>query len=381
MIPMRGEITGVIRKRFPAFARIGFLALLICGIAPGARAVTPQTAAGADSSNPTLTLEQYEAELDRLASAVSDLPEHAGQIEALRKSLPPGWQVERGGEKYDVSAAWLASDLKDIEDRPKDRLALCDDAAKQLRSMRAEAEKIGTAAENPDRANARARITKILSQREYQQVHQSTWFARVWDQVQRWIEWLLDHTLGRLLGEGALRTTLLYVILIGVFLCVAVWLVRSLTSIVRSENFRADAVFPAGKHWRDWAREALAAATSGDYRAALHAAYWAGVYRLADLGAWHLDRARTPREYLRMLEEQRARGAEGGSHVRESDAEGIAAEQNPAGRAAALAALTRRMEASWYGYLPATEQDFDNAVNDLETLGCRLRSTAQTAKS
>ena len=136
--------------------------------------------------------------------------------------------------------------------------------------------------------------------------------------------------------------------------------------MVRTESPSVEAVFPPGKHWRDWTREASTAAAGGDYRAALHSAYWAGVYRLAELGAWKLDRARTPREYLRMIGEQ---------------AQSELAEQNPVGRELALKDLTQGMEASWYGFLPATQQDYDKAVAHLETLGCRFHSTAQTAKS
>jgi hypothetical protein len=363
---MRGGSNGKVLRRL--------CASLICA----ALALAP-IATNADNSNPNLTLGQYEAELDRLASAVSALPKHADQIEGLRKSLPAGWQVQAGGEKYEVSSAWLASALAEIEKSPADRKVLCDEAAEQLKNLRAEAERAGAGGAGVNYADAHAQVAKILSEREYSQAHESTWLSKVWDQVQRWIDWVLNRTVGRLLGQGALRTTVLYAILIGVFLCVAVWVVRSLTSIVRSESLRVDASYPAGKHWRDWVREALNAAGRGDYRAALHAAYWAGVFRLAELGAWQLDRARTPREYLRMLNEQQLNEQQrrGG----EREVMQAAQASDPAGRTAALGDLTRRMEASWYGYLPATEQDFDNAVNDLETLGCRLRSTALTAKS
>ncbi len=378
---MRCDTTGKFRRGFASGIGCGLLVLLACTALPSIHALAQSAARDTNSSKPNLTLDQYETEMDRLASAVSVLPQHPEQIGDLRISVPPGWQVEAGGEKYDVSAAWLASALEEIEKHPAERKALCEEATEQLRSLRAEAGKADVIVVGANRTDARARLDKILSQREYLQVHQASWLSKVWDQVERWIDWLLDHTLGRLMGEGAVRTTVLYIIMIAVFLCAAVWLVRSLGLIVRSESLRVDAVFPPGKHWRDWAREALTAATMGDYRAALHAAYWAGVYRLAELGAWQLDRARTPREYLRMLDEQRTRGEESGYIVQPQEARGAGADRDPAARTAALSALTRSMEASWYGYLPATRQDFDNAVNHLEKLGCRLRSTVQTANS
>ena len=50
-------------------------------------------------------------------------------------------------------------------------------------------------------------------------------------------------------------------------------------------------------------------------------------------------------------------------------------------RAAALAALTRNLESTWYGYQPATVGEFHTAVRQLEVLGCRFPSSLQTANS
>ena len=324
--------------------------------------------AGADRAAPneSVTLPQYENELDRIAKAFADLPAHPDGADALKQSLPSGWIVETGQQKYKVSAGWIADALKAIEKTPKDRKNICDEVVKQLKSLRAEAAHATDSAEVLNRADAKARLQKILQQREFNQVKGQSWWSEMWDQISRWIDWLLSHTLGRLFGNGAVKTVLIYALIGVVFLFGAVWLVRGMRTLVRNEALSVSAVFPPGKHWRDWAREATAAASRGDYRAALHSAYWAGVYRMAEVGAWQLDRARTPREYLRMIGEQ-------------SQAE--LAAQNPVGSAIALKALTHGMEASWYGFTPATEQDFEKAVSHLETLGCRFHSTAQTAKS
>jgi hypothetical protein len=315
----------------------------------------------------TVTLAQYESELDRLANAFSDLPEHPSGVEALRQTVPSGWIVDTGQEKYEVSAAWIADALKVSGKSPSDQKKIWTDTAATLKSLRAEAESWKNRGAEGNRADAKARLQKILQRREFNQAAKGqSWWSEMWDQVWRWIDWLLDHTIGRLLGNGAARTVALWVLIGAVFLFAALWIVRGMRSMVRTEGLSVEAVFPPGKHWRDWTREASAAASRGDYRAALHSAYWAGVYRLAELGAWKLDRARTPREYLRMIGEQ---------------AQNELAEQNPVGREMALKDLTHGMEASWYGFLPATQQDYDKAVAHLETLGCRFHSTAQTVKS
>jgi hypothetical protein len=315
----------------------------------------------------SVSLAQYESQLDRIARAFSDLPSHPDGVDALKQSLPSGWIVDAGQEKYEVSAEWIAATLTTKEKDPKELKKIWESAAARVKSMREEAEQMKGSAAQGNRADANARLHKILARREFNQGKGGdSWWSQMWAQVERWIDWLLDHTLGRLLGNGTARTVAIYVLIGVVFLFAAVWIVRGMRSMARSETLSVDAVFPPGKHWRDWTREASAAAGRGDYRAALHSAYWAGVYRLAELGAWKLDRARTPREYLRMIGEQ---------------AQNELAEQNPVGREIALKDLTHGMEASWYGFLPATQQDYDKAVAHLETLGCRFHSTAQTAKS
>jgi hypothetical protein len=97
-------------------------------------------------------------------------------------------------------------------------------------------------------------------------------------------------------------------------------------------------------------REARAAAERGDYRAAIHAAYWAAVARLEETKSLPEDRSRTPRESLRLIRRE-----------------------NPA--YAPLSQLTRRFELVWYGYRAATAADWTDAMQQLEALGCQRSST------
>ena len=344
------------------------LSLTISLVISGSVARAAANSSGDDSASKRIvTLAQYENELDRLANAFSDLPAHPSGVDALRQSLPSAWIVMDGQQQHEVSAGWIAEALEVDGKSPGDLKKIWTDTAARLKVLRADAESVKDASGGDNRADAKARLQKILSRREFNQAKGGqSWWSQMWDQVQRWISWLLDHTLGRLLGNGAAKTVALYILIGAVFLFAAVWIVRGMRTLARSETLSVEAVFPPGKHWRDWTREATTAASRGDYRVALHAAYWAGVYRLAEVGAWKLDRARTPREYLRLIGEQ---------------AQNELAAQNPVGRELALKDLTHGMEASWYGFLPATEQDYDKAIAHLETLGCQFHSTAQTAKS
>jgi hypothetical protein len=83
-----------------------------------------------------------------------------------------------------------------------------------------------------------------------------------------------------------------------------------------------------------------------DWRNAIHLAYWAGISFLESGGAWKPNRARTPREYLRLM----------GSRKPEYPS---------------LAALTRKFELVWYGDRAASSLDFQETLGQLEKLGCR----------
>lgn len=341
-------------------------AVLLCFISPGLRASNESS-----TNDPTLTVAQYEAELDRLSSAVSRLADHPDEIRALRESLPSGWVVAAEGAQFEISCEWIVGSLKDMEENLTERKKRSAELAGQIRKMRSEAEKVSGTAQSVDEASARGKLQQILSGREYQSVRSQSWLGRMVDKVERWIDWILEHTVGRLVESGPARTLIFWMLVIGVFLIIAVWVVRILMRMARSESLRVEGVFPPGKNWRDWAHQALSEARHGDYRSALHSAYWAGVYKLGDLGAWQIDSARTPREYLGLL-----------TNYPTSIMSFPAPESHPTvGRLAALTSLTRSMEAAWYGYLPATEKDFEAAIENLETLGCKLGSTAQTANS
>ena len=103
---------------------------------------------------------------------------------------------------------------------------------------------------------------------------------------------------------------------------------------------------PSEKHWRSWLADARTAAGNGNWREAIHYAYWAGISNLEESGAWIPDRARTPREYLRLISPNNSRRP-------------------------VLHDLTKKFELTWYGQLNAQPADYDAVLLDLEKLGCR----------
>jgi hypothetical protein len=99
------------------------------------------------------------------------------------------------------------------------------------------------------------------------------------------------------------------------------------------------------KDWPRWLADAHDAAAHAQWREAVHFTYWCAVAFLEARGAWRPDRARTPREYLRLL----------ASSSPDRDQFG---------------ALTRDFERIWYGAAAADRAAFDESIARLRQLGC-----------
>jgi hypothetical protein len=101
----------------------------------------------------------------------------------------------------------------------------------------------------------------------------------------------------------------------------------------------------SAQSWTVWLEQARRAGAQNNWREAIHLAYWAGISFLELNGAWRPDRARTPREYLRMLSNA--------SEHRET-----------------LGSITRMFELAWYAKQQADATSFSQMMQALERLGC-----------
>jgi len=316
----------------------------------------------------------YIAELDRVSTAVSGLAENPSRIAPLRDSLPKMWLVRAKDQAFSVSTEWLVSTLATMDSTPKLRASLEKDLLARLGILREEAAAFEKPSAEPDAAAARARVTEILKRREFESVSPPGWFQKLAQRVASWIMRTLRRVLRPILGIPHSGEVLIWGIVVVLFLLLAVLVARVLLRTARTGNLSLDSPIPPGKTWRDWAREALEAAARRDYRDAVHRGYWAGIFRLWDLGALKVERDRTPREYLRMLAESDAERAEPAPSSDRSPA-------NLPEQRAALATLTRRLEVTWYGYQVTTQEDFRATIENLEALGCRFPSILPTAES
>jgi hypothetical protein len=345
MLP-RSRSSRMIRYWFASPLRTSLFVFLI-------GAAVPAVAVG-QTTQPDAALDvvSYESELDRVASAVK----HPGETNQLRRSLPRSWPVRVGENTVEVSTGWLASDLKKLEEDPANGVAITRSIESHLAEMRKAAAALEHGSAAPANLDAaHTQLDKILSGREFAGAQGPSPFDLWKARVMRWFNEQILRLLSRL-HLGAKTGNMLAWVIVGVaFLALLYWVWRTLSPASRRRETPAEPVTESNDP-RLWAKDALAAADRGDYREAVHCAYWAAVVHLETLGVLKRDRARTPRESLRLLD----------PHPHEQSL---------------LREFTRRFELIWYGYRPASAQDWYEARSNLEKIGCLTPSTPATANS
>jgi len=289
----------------------------------------------------TLTPAEYRAEIDSLLKATEQLDSSGTATPEALRHLPPSWRVHTDQQDFEILTEGLRRDVKRYEDDNDEDNAFAIET--RLKSLRAEID--GFEKPPADVSASRSALNSILAGREFRDVEGPTWFDRL---RQRLLEWIF-RILGSIIRKTSIPTvgrSLVYV-LIGLALAAllyiayrSIWQTRQLDEVVPRD------LPVSAKEWTIWLAEARAAAAKGQWRDAIHLAYWAGISFLERQGFWKPDRARTPREYLRLLSSA--------SEQRET-----------------LVSLTRIFELAWYAKRDASERTFSDTLAELEKLGCR----------
>jgi len=336
-------------RRLPALAAILLVLMLL---APGSARTaesTPQSPAA-----PAYDSESFIKELGRLKAALVTAGNSTEALRSYRESLPKAWAVETGGRRYDVPTDLLRSRLARAERLPDLRGQQVNLARDYLDALAAETASLsGEPATATD--SARAKLDAILSRPEYARSKQQSWWDRMRERINEVLFNALMRILRRVGGQASLGFILLWIGVSAAAIFIAYFLFRVWFRAARAEEMALQAAAVPVKSWQEWVFAAREAAGRGDYRMAIHCAYWAGIARLQDLGALAPDRAKTPREYLRALEKSK-----------------LLVTQTAGTRRQALEVLTSHLEKIWYGYRIATEADFRDSLAQLETLGCHL---------
>ena len=309
--------------------------------------VSPGSTAQIEAPSRLLTLEEYQSTLQQWSSEVGRISADPSTAQRLRESLPQRVQVRIEPKAIESSTAWLDKALDTLQKtKPDKKPDLIKKIQARLEAMQQEARQFA----QPSAAvsESQTKLKGILAGREFSSVRGPSAWQLLKEKIDRWINKILGKIFSNVAAPAQTGQILVWVA-IGLAACVlAIWLKRRLSGAAQDVR-RQPVPFaaPSFKGSRKWLAEAQVAALEGKWRDAIHLAYWAGVARLEEGGAWVPDRARTPREYLRLLRPENRY-------------------QPP------LAELTKHFEVIWYGDRQASSTDFQHAVAQLERLQCRL---------
>jgi hypothetical protein len=311
---------------------------------------TPRPAPPVESFDPA----SFAGELGRLKSELETARKSPTALRAFRDSLPDAWTVRAGEQLYNVPTSPFASRLIQAENNSAVREQQLNQARDFLDALAAEANSL-SGLPPAERSGAQAALARILARPEFTNRRQQSWWDRFWARINAMIADALFRLLSRLGGQQSFGEILLWIGVCAAAILIAYWIFRRWFRAARLEEIALESAGVPVRSWQQWVYASRAAAAQGDYRMAIHCAYWAGIARLEEIGALSADRAKTPREYLRTLTKAK-----------------LLVSETHATRYQALSMLTSRLEKIWYGYHIATENDFRDSLAQLEVLGCHL---------
>jgi hypothetical protein len=294
----------------------------------------------------SISITEYKQQLRDMAGKVDSLKTNPYQVGRLVAEIPDTVSVRTTSGEIKVNYKTLKDDLTAFSRADEEkRASLLEQFQNYVRALNAEAENFDQS--RTDISTSRNRLNQILAQREFNKVKgpdaKEAFLARIF----RWISRVLGKLVLRSGSNFDVMRLFIYLLVAAAAIFLLIWTIRRLRRPQEELPQREIIPFaPSARNWRAWLADARALAQQQDWRNAIHLAYWAGISYLEEHGAWKPNRARTPREYLRLI--------------------GTRAAQYPV-----LAALTRKLELVWYGYGEAAESDFHETLGQLEKLGCR----------
>jgi len=288
-----------------------------------------------------LTVAEYRSEIENLLAATERLDGAGNGVPEVFEVLPQSWSIHTDAGDFEIATEGLRRDIH----RYKDEQNAANAAAIRARLEMLRRDIDGFEQQPSDVSAQRAELNGILARREFGDVRGPNWT----DRLKRWMLEKLLYLFSRLFRSSAIPTVGKYFVygLIGLAGLALLYLVyRGILGDRKMEEVIPKDLPVSAKEWTIWLSEARTAAGRGDWREAIHLAYWAGISFLERQGYWKPDRARTPREYLRLISDS--------SEVRET-----------------LTALTRIFELAWYAKRESSEATFGQTLEQLEKLGCR----------
>lgn len=293
-----------------------------------------------------LTLSEYRQQLQHVQQSLNSLGNDSLRAGDLRQSLPDHWRIQTEQHSFDISNRHLQTQLQRFQTHSEDRARLLGTMQQAISGELAES----IAFDQPIDTSAGPKLDAILQQKEFRNLSRNQSPLERWkDRLLGWLVRFLSGIFRNATKHPEVSQILMWALIGLIIVALAIWIKVLVTRAPPDEYpfpISEHPLAPSHKRWQQWLDEARSAADSGNWREAVHLNYWAAISYLESSGAWRPDRARTPREYLRLLSD-------------------VSARREP------LSDLTRRFELIWYAQHHATRDDFDRTLAQLERIGCR----------
>jgi hypothetical protein len=299
---------------------------------------------GSTQEEPTkvqqVTAAEYRAHLQNLKMLVEACKKDPAECDA--KKVGEDERVEGSG--FQARWSWLREMLASAHDiKEPTREKVLQEAVARLNEDAAFA--AGTALQSNDEfQRARKKTDEVLLRPEFQTVLRQSYIEREIAKFWQWVAEMFDGV-----SQFGKRSPWLVPLVEWGSIALAAagllaWMLRTIQRqrlAVRIES--SASVEMLQKESGNWAELARFEAARQDWRAAVHCLYWATIVMMEGRKMWRQNRARTPREYLLLLEP--------GSRMQQ-----------------ALRRLTQLFERIWYGLRPAAESDYTTALVLFEEL-------------
>lgn len=287
-----------------------------------------------------VTAAEYRQHIERLKSLVASCRRDATTCDAGQI----GEDERVDGAGFQTRWSWLRETISEAKKTAEpDREKLLGEAGRRLTE---DAEFADQSAPNGETMFARGRkgADEILSRPEFRTVTEQSFWDRAIAKFGQWVSEIFSGVsrLGR--RSPWLAPLLEWSAITLVCAGVLTWVFRTMQRqrlAVRRESGSVPEMWQ--KESDNWAELARAEAERQDWRAAVHCLYWAAIVMMEGRRLWRQNRARTPREYVMLLEPD-------------------------SGMQQTLRGLTQLFERIWYGLRPAAESDYTRALTLFEEL-------------
>ena len=266
-----------------------------------------------------------------------------GQLTPVLAAIPTRLHVNADEQSFDAPFEPLARQLAGVQAQPGTWSRVRPDIERQLRAIRAEAVRLLTGTARPAGRDPQAALAAILARQEFARAVPSDWAARLRSRIIEWLLALWDRLGGSRLDTDRVARVLVWLSTLAAIAGLVAWFhrrARRRIAITRDAAIEEVSIPASG-----WGLQALAAINTGCASEAVRFGYRAAVTRLAELGVWRVDDARTAREYVTLLA-------------------GVGA------RDSAFRDIAGAFERVVYANRAATPDDLGRLVDHLETLGC-----------